>query len=101
MLRAGRGGRNDAQEAARWFRLAAAQGHTYAQTNLGIMYANGEGVPRNLVSARMWLSIASENGLEDAYKFRARLEGVMTKADIEEATTAARICLSSGYQACN
>jgi hypothetical protein len=34
---------NDA-EAVRWFRLAAEQGNALAQSNLGVMYANGEGV---------------------------------------------------------
>ena len=29
----------------RWYRLAAEQGHASAQSNLGVMYANGEGVP--------------------------------------------------------
>ena len=30
-------------EAARWYRLAADQGHAGAQYNLGLMYANGRG----------------------------------------------------------
>ena len=32
-------------EAVRWFRRAAQQEHAVAQTALGVMYANGRGVP--------------------------------------------------------
>ena len=35
----------DDAEAVRWYRLAAEQGNAFAQSNLGVMYANGEGVP--------------------------------------------------------
>ena len=38
--------RDDA-EAAIWYRRAAEQGNTYAQTFLGHMYANGRGVPQD------------------------------------------------------
>ena len=41
----GRGVPEDDAEAARWYRLAADQGHAIAQHILGIMYAHGEGVP--------------------------------------------------------
>ena len=35
----------DDKEALRWFRLAADQGHDTAQYSLGLMYADGRGVP--------------------------------------------------------
>jgi TPR repeat protein len=38
---------NDPATAAAWFHRAAAQGYAPAQFNLGLMYANGEGVPRD------------------------------------------------------
>ncbi len=34
-------------EAVRWYRLAAEQGYVSAQTNLGVMYATGEGVTQD------------------------------------------------------
>ena len=44
----------------RWYRQAAADGHPEAQFGLGLMYANGEGVPRNDRMASVWLRRASE-----------------------------------------
>lgn len=38
--------RDDAQ-AVQWFQKAATQGNATAQVNLGLMYAEGSGVPRN------------------------------------------------------
>ncbi len=72
----------DYKEAAKWYRRAARKFflldyctplYTYyrscraysnypeAQYNLGLMYANGHGVPEDNVSAYMWWSIASTN----------------------------------------
>jgi TPR repeat protein len=45
MYRDGDGVPEDDAEAARWYRLAADQGHAPAQFNLGLMHATGEGVP--------------------------------------------------------
>ena len=52
MYSIGKGVPQDDAEAVRWFRLAAEQGHAYAQYNLGRMYATGEGVPEDFVAAR-------------------------------------------------
>ncbi len=37
----------DYAEAAKWYRLAAEQNNAAAQYNLSLMYANGQGVPRD------------------------------------------------------
>jgi TPR repeat protein len=37
-----------------------------AQYNIGILYANGQGVPRNLSQARAWMQKAAAAGDEDA-----------------------------------
>jgi TPR repeat protein len=34
-----------------WFKKAAEQGHAEAQTSLGQMYGNGEGVPKMMTQA--------------------------------------------------
>ena len=36
-------------EAVKWYRMAAEQGIASAQYNLGVMYANGQGVPQDYV----------------------------------------------------
>jgi TPR repeat protein len=44
------------------FEKAASAGHQRAQVNLGILYMRGQGVPRDLVSARAWLEKAAAGG---------------------------------------
>jgi TPR repeat protein len=51
--------RGDYTEAAKWYRLAAEQGHTSAQGNLGFMYGKGVGVPQDYIEAYKWLSLAA------------------------------------------
>ena len=43
-------------------KLVAEQGYANAQTNLGIMYARGDGVPQNKAEAVRWLQLAVEQG---------------------------------------
>ena len=43
-------------------RKAAAQGDADAQYQLGVMYGQGEGVPKNNVDAYAWLSLAAAQG---------------------------------------
>ena len=91
--------RDDA-EAAIWYRRAAEQGNTYAQTFLGLMYANGEGVLKDSVLAHMWSNIAGANGDASARKLRDSLERDMTRAEVSRATELARACMTSDYQDC-
>ena len=90
----------DADEAARWFRLAAGQVHASAQCRLGVMYRNGEGVLRDVVLAHMWFNIAGANGNEAAGEARDMLERDMTRAQIRRATELARSCMASNYRNC-
>ena len=55
----------DDKEAVKWYRKAAAQGHAPAQVTLGLMYAIGEGVPQDFVTAYAWWDIAAANGNTD------------------------------------
>jgi TPR repeat protein len=58
--------RGDYAEAVRLWRIAADQGHASAQTNLGIMYANGRGVPKNDTEAVRWYRMAADQGNANA-----------------------------------
>nr|WP_213395103.1 tetratricopeptide repeat protein [Yoonia sp.] len=49
----------DYAEAVRWYRLAADQGFSHAQYNLGWMYHNGQGVPQDYAEAVRWLRLAA------------------------------------------
>ena len=90
----------DETEAARWYRLAAKQGEAKAQYNLGLCYAQGQGLLKDSVGAHLWLNIAGANGHEGARELRDTLERDMSRAEISRATELARTCMASNYQDC-
>ena len=52
----------DYATALRLWRPRAAQGVALAQNNLGLMYYNGQGVPREYDEAAKWYRLAAEQG---------------------------------------
>jgi TPR repeat protein len=80
----------DYSQAVKWFRKAADQGQIIAQLNLGVMYANGDGVPQDYVLAYMWSSIAASNGQEGASMNRDAIAAAMTPRQIGKAKRLAR-----------
>ncbi len=52
----------DETTAVKSFRLAAEQGNANAQYNLGVMYQQGWGVPRDYKKAVKWFRLAAEQG---------------------------------------
>ena len=50
-----------------WHRLAE-RGDPRAQTNIGIMYQRGEGVPSHFVEAERWLTKAADQGFAPAQR---------------------------------
>jgi uncharacterized protein len=54
--------KQDYEMAAKWYRLAALQGHAGAQTNLGRLYATGQGVPQDYTEAVRWFLMAAKSG---------------------------------------
>ena len=87
-------------EAMKWYRLAADQGNANAQHNIGLMYGNGYGVLQDNVRAHLWYNIASANGYEEAGEWRDKTAFKMPPADISEAQSTARACMSSNYKNC-
>ena len=81
-------------EAVRWFLAAAEQGHAWAQNNLGVMYANGQGVPQDYIQAQMWYNLAASDLTGDdrewAVKNRDEIAEKMTSEQIAEAQRLAR-----------
>lgn len=53
----------DKVEAAKWYRMAAEQGHPEAQNFIGLFYATGSGVPKDEVEAVKWYRKAAEQGV--------------------------------------
>jgi len=70
--------------------LAAEQGVTEAQGNLGIMYSGGYGVQQDIVVALMWFEIAAANENVRELKNRDMLAEEMTPSQIEKAQKLAR-----------
>jgi TPR repeat protein len=73
-----------------WYRKAAEQGNGPAQYYLGLMYAQGRGVPQDFVQAHMWLNLAATQDTGDAAQSRDTLAAMMTPAQVAEAQKLAR-----------
>ncbi|NLE23913.1 MAG: sel1 repeat family protein [Clostridiaceae bacterium] len=80
----GRGVPQNYKEAAKWYRMAAEQGHTEAQYYLGVMYYDGKGVKADYVEAYKWISLAGMNG-KNVDRLKSLLQNLMTTAQITEA----------------
>jgi TPR repeat protein len=77
--------RNDHSTALRHWRPLAEQGNPAAQSNLALMYAKGQGVPRDYVRAYMWSSLSASKGHQDGAKNRSAVSKGMTPAQIQQA----------------
>lgn len=54
----------DDRQAARLYKLAADQGHSYSQYGLGVIYANGIGVSASGSESVLWLTRAANQGYD-------------------------------------
>ena len=80
---------------------AAKQGAAYAQSNLGVMYDNGEGVPENDAEAYVWFSMAKTQGETDASTNLDLIKPEMTKQQISDGQALATKCYESNYKECD
>jgi len=85
LLKSGNGVPKYATKAVHWFQQAADHGHAKAQLNLGVCYANGDGVGADKVRALMWFRLAARGGNERAAAYTNQLESMMPPADVEAA----------------
>lgn len=69
----GKGTRQSATEAYRWFRRAAVDGHADAQLYLGRLAMTGQGTGLDFVEAYVWFTLAVENGSEPARAMQASI----------------------------
>ena len=58
----GRGVVRDYEQALKWIRLAAEQGHSDAQHYLAAMYEAGEGVAQDYKEAMRWFRLSADQG---------------------------------------
>jgi TPR repeat protein len=82
------------RQAAKWYYRAAARGHGGAQLALGLLYNKGQGVPRNLVRAHMWVNLSASQAAGEDRDFivtiRDGITAKMTAAQVEAAQRLAR-----------
>ncbi len=65
----------DYDKAFSFFEAAAGLEHTEAQFKVGWCYLYGEGVKKNVSEARKWLTMASDDGHEDALRCLLEISG--------------------------
>ena len=75
----------DIQKAIEHYTYAASKNHALSAYVLGLIYANGESVPRDVIKGYAWLSVAAEQKLPEAEKARKSLENSMSLSEIEKA----------------
>ncbi|MEO5363071.1 MAG: sel1 repeat family protein [Magnetococcus sp. DMHC-8] len=73
------------QEANQKLRQAAEHGNAEAQFELGMRYAEGKGMPKDLVQAHMWMNLAASQGKESAIRMHDELARRMTPAQNAQA----------------
>ena len=95
------GTHQDYAKALSWYWKAADQGHAGAQFNVGIFYANGHAVPRDMaVAAEWWRSAAMQGHVEAQFNLGllyAQGEGVVQ--NLEEAALWWELAAKQGYAA--
>ena len=97
ILEKGLAGTADETGAADWYRKAADAGIGPAQFNLGVLYAEGRGVERDPVEARIRFACAEAAGQPNAAAYGQRLDGKLTPDQRAAARAAAdRRCGSGG-----
>ena len=101
MYKNGTGVPKDNKTSAEWYTLAAEQGDSNAQYNLGWMYFDGgTGVIKDAVYAFMWATIAVANGT-DANELRDLAINKMTSiSQLEKAQDLTRECVRKKYKGC-
>ena len=66
--------KTDIQKAISMFELAAEQGNSYAEYQLGKIYCFGRGVPQNLEAGMEWLKTSASHGNEYAAQLLEKVE---------------------------
>lgn len=89
-------------EAAKWYRLAAAQAHDKSQLELGRLYRDGKGVERDFVRAYMWLLLSAEAGNQTAKEECAFAEKqALTSQEVAQGRAKAQRCRKSAFKHCD
>jgi uncharacterized protein len=75
----------DPVKAVRYTRMGAEQGHAQMQGWLGVFYARGEGVEKDVVEAMKWSSLAAAEGDAVGNQLRLKLQAELNETQLNEA----------------
>lgn len=78
-------GDDDPAVMLRWLRESARRGYPLAQTSLGVLYLNGDGVPLDQVEAYAWFTLAADQGEPDALEAEAALSVELSDEELARA----------------
>jgi len=97
--------RGDFATALELFRSLAEKGNASAQFNLGLMYAQGRGVPQDFVHAHMWSNLAASKLRGDDAQVAAQrrdiIERGLSTAQVARAQEMARQCEARKFKGCD
>ena len=80
----------DFERAAGLLRPSALQGFAPAQSNLGMLYLAGAGVPQDRVEAYAWLLLAAEQGERDALDLEPDIKAGLSDGELQQARALAQ-----------
>ena len=87
-----------------WFEKAAAQGNAEAQVNLALLYAKGQGGPKDFTKAYMWLNLAAADSTgalqQHSADARDRVASRLTLGQRAEAQRLAHDCQARSFKGC-
>jgi hypothetical protein len=83
----------------RLFRELAENDNGDAQYDLGVLYANGRGVPQDYILAHMWLNLSAAKGDQQASEARRTVAAQMSPEQLAEAQKLAREWKPVGHRA--
>lgn len=69
----------------RWLRESARRGYPLAQTSLGVLYLNGDGVPLDRAEAYAWFTLAADQGEPGALEAEAALSVELSDEELARA----------------
>ncbi len=70
-----------------WLQLSADQGYPLAQTSLGVITLNGDGVPPDRAAAYLWFGRAADQNDSDAMKFANDIDLELSEEQAQQLIT--------------
>jgi uncharacterized protein len=71
--------------AKKYFEIGAYYADKFSQLSIGLMYVNGEGVPKDMLTGYAWIDIAAEREYPDFVATRDRVKAALTPDELRRA----------------